>query len=83
MVLALPLADVVEENGKDKQFGLADISSNARIQGLRIFVDAGPELFNFLDGKKRMDINRIDVIGVVLHLAVDALEFRDILVQKS
>ncbi len=82
VVLTFPLADIMEQDRQSQQPRVPDIIGNAGIERLFVLVNTRPELLQFFYGKERVDIDCIDMISIMLHLAVYAFKFRDIPVQE-
>ena len=77
-----PFPDIVQHHGKEQQFPLVNFVGDLGQERKFLPVLSLPEPDDLFHGKQGMDINRVDVVEVVLHLAVDMFEFRDEAVEE-
>src|SRR6185369_12690147 len=75
-------ADIMKQHRQNQQFRFADLGCDRTGKRHYFLKLAAQHLLYLLHGKKRMYIDSIDMIKVVLNLAVDMLQFRYKAVQK-
>ena len=82
VILPFPLADVVQQDGEKQEFAFLNLVCDL---GQKLLLDGiipPPDLADLFNGKEGMHIDGVDVIGIVLHFAIDIGEFGNKVIEE-